>query len=214
MSSSSWKDSCAIGDMIYTSVFCRNLSGPRALPKHARGSGTAPLANSLSAVLQSVSIAPLWDSLDTISLISFPCSFSIFFTSWAWSVLYCKHLKYRKAQRSDGTNNMGGCLSIDQRRKATYHSVICDFHTEIPVAVAIFQHNSDLHRQFKPSGTFNTIRLRSGLQLCINNTAHRRAWECISTWLARWGSDSWNGLNTEQRSLLSRLKSVRNNGHV
>lgn len=36
-------------------------------------------------------MAPLCVSLDTMSLISFPWSFSIFFTSWAWSVLYCKH---------------------------------------------------------------------------------------------------------------------------
>lgn len=42
---------------------------------------------------QSISMAPLWVSLETISLISFPWSFSIFFTSWAWSVLYCRHCR-------------------------------------------------------------------------------------------------------------------------
>lgn len=45
---------------------------------------------------QSVSMALLWLSLETINLISFPWSFSIFFTSWAWSVLYCRH--WRRAE--------------------------------------------------------------------------------------------------------------------
>uniref|UniRef100_A0A0E9WK08 Uncharacterized protein n=1 Tax=Anguilla anguilla TaxID=7936 RepID=A0A0E9WK08_ANGAN len=40
---------------------------------------------------QSVSMATLRDSLETMNLINLPCSFSIFLTSWAWSVLYCKH---------------------------------------------------------------------------------------------------------------------------
>lgn len=45
-------------------------------------------------------------------------------------------------------------LRTDRLRKATYHSIICDFHTEVPVAVAVFQHNSDLHTETKP---FTTI---------------------------------------------------------
>lgn len=41
--------------------------------------------------IHSVSMATLRDSLATISRISWLWNFSIFFTSWAWSVLYTKH---------------------------------------------------------------------------------------------------------------------------
>lgn len=66
----------------FSALQIQNLQA-HVLQMSVRGAGTAPMSNSPSTVLQSVSMAPLWDSLDTISLISFPCSFSIFFTSCA-----------------------------------------------------------------------------------------------------------------------------------